>query len=187
MEIGTRYRGHASSESDLAVVRQILGAYPDASRRFISKEVCKSWDWRQANGTLKDMVCRSLLLLLELKGIIKLPPPKCKLPNPLANRKKPSMLIVLEHPAIPLHNNPAELGARKRVWKRLVSFGTRTIDGAKAWDTFMSLSATAKKLGINFYIYISDRISGAFEMPSMAELISQKAQQLNLGASWNPP
>lgn len=101
--------------------------------------------------------------------------------------KKPSMLIVLDHPEIPLHNNPAELGARKRVRKRVVSFGTRTIDGAKAWDTFMSLAATAKKLGINFYLYISDRISGAFEMPSMAELITQKAQQLNLGASWNPP
>ncbi|MBW2321842.1 MAG: hypothetical protein JRF31_13665 [Deltaproteobacteria bacterium] len=35
----------------------------------------------------------------------------------------------------------------------------------------MSISATAKKLGINFYHYISDRISGTFEMPSMAELI----------------
>jgi len=101
--------------------------------------------------------------------------------------KKPSMLIVLDHPEIPLHNNPAELGARKRVRKRVVSFGTRTKDGTKAWDTFMSISATAKKLGVNFYHYISDRISGAFEMLSMAELITQKAQQFNLGASWNPP
>jgi len=101
--------------------------------------------------------------------------------------KKPSMLIVLDHPEIPLHNNPAEFGARKRVRKRVVSFGTRSIDGTRAWDTFMSLSATAKKLGINFYHYVSDRVSGAFEMPSMAELITQRAQQLNLGASWNPP
>ena len=101
--------------------------------------------------------------------------------------KKPSMLIVLDHPEIPLHNNSAELGARKRVRKRVVSFGTRTKDGTKAWDTFMSISATAKKLGVNFYHYLSDRISGAFEMPSMAELITQGAQQLNLGASWNPP
>ena len=101
--------------------------------------------------------------------------------------KKPSMLIVLDHPEIPLHNNSAELGARKRVRKRVVSFGTRTLDGSKAWDTFMSISATAKKLGINFYHYVFDRISGAFEMPALADLITQKAQQLNLGASWNPP
>jgi len=99
--------------------------------------------------------------------------------------KKSSMLLVLDHPEIPLHNNPAELGARKRVRKRVVSFGTRTIDGTKAWDTFMSISATAKKLGINFYDYICDRISGTCQMLSMAELITKRAQELNLGASWS--
>jgi len=99
--------------------------------------------------------------------------------------KKNSMLIVLDHPEIPLHNNPAELGARKRVRKRVVSFGTRTIDGTKAWDTFMTLSATAKKLGINFYNYLYDRISGAFQITSLADIISQRAQQLPLGTSWD--
>ncbi|MBW1799490.1 MAG: hypothetical protein JRJ85_02060 [Deltaproteobacteria bacterium] len=99
--------------------------------------------------------------------------------------KKHSMLIVLDHPEIPLHNNPAELGARKRVRKRVVSFGTRTNDGTKAWDTFMTLSATAKKLGVNFYQYLYDRISRSFQMTSLADLISYQAQQLALGASWD--
>jgi hypothetical protein len=99
--------------------------------------------------------------------------------------KKNSMLIVLDHPEIPLHNNPAELGARKRVRKRVVSFGTRTNDGTKAWDTFMTLSATAKKLGINFYLYLYDRISKSFQMTSLADLISHQAKQLALGASWD--
>jgi len=98
MEIVARYRGRNITESDLAVVRQIIGAYPDGSRRFISKEVCKAWEWRQANGTFKDMVCRSLLLLLQSKGLITLPPPKCKLPNPLANRKKPIRVAVDQTP-----------------------------------------------------------------------------------------
>ena len=98
MEIVARYRGRNITESDLAVVKQIIGAYPDASRRFISKEVCKAWAWRQANGTLKDMVCRSLLLLLQSKGLITLPPPKCKLPNPLANRKKPARIEIDQTP-----------------------------------------------------------------------------------------
>jgi hypothetical protein len=99
--------------------------------------------------------------------------------------KKSSMLMVLDHPEIPLHNNPAELGARKRVRKRVVSFGTRTDDGTKAWDTFMSLSTTAKKLGINFYNYLYDRISRAFQIPSLADLITQRAQELPLAASWD--
>lgn len=73
--------------------------------------------------------------------------------------KKASLLMVLDHPEILLHNNPAELGARLRVRKRDVSFGPRTPDGAKAWDTFMTLTATAKKLGVSIYHYIHDRVS----------------------------
>jgi hypothetical protein len=99
--------------------------------------------------------------------------------------KKASLLMVLEHPEIPLHNNPAELGARQRVRKRDVSFGPRTPAGAQAWDTFMTLTATAQKLGVNIYHYIQDRVSGAYEMPDLADLISQRASQQPLGPSWD--
>jgi len=99
--------------------------------------------------------------------------------------KKESLLMVLKYPEIPLHNNPAELEARQRVRKRDVSFGPRTQDGVKAWDTFMSLAATAKKLGISFYQYIHDRISKANEIPSLARLIEARASKLDLGASWS--
>ena len=101
--------------------------------------------------------------------------------------KKESMLIVLEHPEIPLHNNSAELAARKRVRRRKISFGTRSEDGTKAWDTFATLEATAKKLGVSFFEYIYDRISNAYKMPSLAHLISRRAEHLQLGASWLPP
>ena len=100
--------------------------------------------------------------------------------------KKASLLLVLDHPEIPLHNNPAELGARQRVRKRAVSFGPRTPEGAKAWDTFMTLTATAKKLGVSIYHYIQDRVSGAFELPDLADTITQRAAELSLGASWDP-
>ncbi len=99
--------------------------------------------------------------------------------------KKRCLLMVLAHPEIPLHNNPAELGARARVRKRDVSFGPRTRDGAKAWDTFMTLTETATKLGVSFYHYIHDRVSGAYQMPSLAALIAEQSKVLNLGASWD--
>ena len=99
--------------------------------------------------------------------------------------KQRCLLMVLTHPEIPLHNNPAELGARARVRKRDVSFGPRTREGATAWDTFMTLAATATKLGVSFYHYIHDRVSGAYQMPALADLISERAQDLSLGASWN--
>jgi cell division septum initiation protein DivIVA len=99
--------------------------------------------------------------------------------------KKACLLMVLTHPEIPLHNNPAEWGARARVRKRDVSFGPRTRAGAKAWDTFMTLAGTARKLGVSFYHYIHDRVSGAYQMPALADLIPERAKDLNLGASWN--
>jgi len=99
--------------------------------------------------------------------------------------KKSGLLMVLAHPELPLHNNPAELGARARVRKRDVSFGPRTREGATAWDTFMTLAATATKLGVSFYHYIHDRVSGASQMPPLADLIVERAKVLNLGASWD--
>jgi hypothetical protein len=99
--------------------------------------------------------------------------------------KKASLLMVLKHPEIPLHNNPAELDARQRVRKRDVSFGPRTQDGVRAWDTFMSLAATTRKLGISFHQYIHDRVSKAYQIPSLASLIEARASELALDASWS--
>ena len=100
---------------------------------------------------------------------------------------KTYLLMVLEHPEIPLHNNPAELGARLRVRKRVVSYGPRSAAGAKAWDTMETLLGTARKLGVNFFQYIHDRVSGARQMPSLAELIQQRAKTINLSPSWGAP
>ena len=97
---------------------------------------------------------------------------------------KGQLLMVLRHPEIPLHNNPAELGARGRVRKRVVSYGPRSEKGAKAWDTFQTLLGTARKLGVNFFHYLSDRISGTCQMASLASIIQQRAKDLQLGASW---
>jgi hypothetical protein len=102
----------------------------------------------------------------------------------LTREKKKELLLVLEHPEVPLHNNAAELGVRRRVRKRDVSFGPRTEAGRQAWDTFQTLSATAAKLGISFYRYLHDRVSGAYELPSLAEVIEERARTLNLGQSW---
>lgn len=98
--------------------------------------------------------------------------------------KKERLLMVLKHPEIPLHNNPAEIEVRRRARKRDVSFGPRTEDGKRAWDTFISLTATAKKLGISFYQYIHDRVTCTHQIPSLAELIAQQAENHHLGASW---
>lgn len=94
------------------------------------------------------------------------------------------LLVVLDHPELPLHNNRSELGARRRVRKRDVSFGPRTPAGAKAWDTLQTLAATAQQQGVNILHYLADRVSGACQMPGLASLVTQQAATLQLGASW---
>ena len=89
--------------------------------------------------------------------------------------KKESLLLVLTMPAIPLHNNAAELAARAKVRKRDVSLQTVTDKGTKANDTFMTIVQTAKKLGVSAYDYIFDRVSNTFAMLSLAQLIGEKS------------
>jgi hypothetical protein len=100
--------------------------------------------------------------------------------------KKTPLLRVLDHPDIPLHNNPAELGARARVRQQLVSFGPRSPAGIRAWDTFMTLAATTAKLGLSFYVYVLDRVSQTNQIPPLADLIDQSTQVLGLATAWSP-
>jgi hypothetical protein len=95
------------------------------------------------------------------------------------------LLLVLQHPEIPLHNNPAELGARQRVRQRDVSFGPQSDTGRQCWDTFGSLVETAKKLGVSIHAYFADRVRQAGKVPRLDALITQQAATLHLGASWS--
>ena len=100
--------------------------------------------------------------------------------------KREQLLTVLHHPEIPLHNNPAELTVRQRVRKRDVSFGPRTEAGKKAWDTFMTLAETAKKLGVSFYAYVFDRVAERNELPNLADLIRSRVAPQVAGAEATP-
>ena len=89
--------------------------------------------------------------------------------------KRAQLLAVLDHPDLPLHNNDMELGARRRVRKRDVSFGPQSRAGARAWDTFQTLAATAAKLGVSFFHYLRDRLVSPDTTPSLAERIAERA------------
>jgi hypothetical protein len=98
--------------------------------------------------------------------------------------RKHTLLQILNHPEILPHNNPAELAARQRVRKRKISYGTQGPDGTQAWDTFLSLMDTTRKVGVSFYRHIFDRIQDAYDIPSLAQLISQQATHRQFDTSW---
>jgi hypothetical protein len=90
MEALLRYRGRSVTHADVAFIRDLIADNPAASRKVLSKKLCQAWNWVQPNGTLRDMVCRGLMLALHRAGHIELPPVRRVMPNPLIERRRPA-------------------------------------------------------------------------------------------------
>jgi len=69
-----RIRNRTIDQCDLQAIRDIIAQHWTEGRAAISRILCRQWNWKQENGLLKDMACRALLLCLEKKGEIELPP-----------------------------------------------------------------------------------------------------------------
>jgi len=93
-----RYRGRELDEQDILYIRTLIERYPQESRRKLSTRICEAWQWRQANGALRDMVCRGMLLMLERAGQITLPPVSYVRHNPLAQRARPEAVLIDKTP-----------------------------------------------------------------------------------------
>ncbi len=73
MNVPLTYRKRVITQDDLALIVKVIDEYRSEGRSAISRRLCEIWGWRQANGQLKDGVCRGLLLLLERNQLITLP------------------------------------------------------------------------------------------------------------------
>ena len=91
-----------------------------------------------------------------------------------------ALLLVLDRPEVPLHNNLSEGHLRDYVKKRKISGSTRSDLGRQARDTFASLKKTCRRLGVNFWAYLQDRVRGAGQIPRLADLIRQKAEEMSV-------
>jgi hypothetical protein len=49
----------------------------------------------------------------------------------------------------------------------------------------MTLAETAKKVGVSFFAYLRDRITGTHAIPPLADLVEKTAKELDLGESWS--
>src|SRR5947207_11134486 len=89
-----RYRGRVVTADDVTLIRQLIAENPSASRRRLSEKLCEVWQWKQANGALRDMVCRGLLLMLHRAGEIELPATRQTSLNPFVERNKPQPVLI---------------------------------------------------------------------------------------------
>jgi hypothetical protein len=95
MDCVLRYRGKDVTPAEVQFIRELIAAHPSLSRRRLSTKLCQAWNWVQANGQLRTMVCRGLMLALHRAGWIELPPVRQVSLNPLAQRRKPAPVLDL--------------------------------------------------------------------------------------------
>lgn len=89
-------------------------------------------------------------------------------------KNKDELLLVLERPEIPLHNNTSERDIREYVKRRKISGSTRSDSGKECRDTFLSLKKTCLKLGYRFWEYLDDRIKNENKIPNLSDIMTVK-------------
>jgi hypothetical protein len=94
------YRHRVIIDDDLVFIRQLIAEHPGSSRRDLSVKLCRAWNWVQANGALRDMLCRGLMLMLHREGLIELPPARRVTRNPMVERSRPVLVSVDETPLL---------------------------------------------------------------------------------------
>lgn len=94
MELGIKYRGRVATTYDIELINKLIAECPGESRRALSVKFCKATNWVQANGALRDMVCRGFMLALYRAGYINLPQKKRNTCNPLAKHAKPAEIVI---------------------------------------------------------------------------------------------
>jgi len=96
----------------------------------------------------------------------------------LTYAKRNRLLVVLDRPTTPLHNNLSEIGGRGAKVKSKISGGTRSDLGRRAWDTFGSLNLTCRRLGISFYDFLMDRLLGLNKIARLGDVIGERIQSV---------
>ena len=67
-------QGRRIGGGEIAEIRDLIEQNPTWSRRRLSEVLAGQWQWYAASGQLKDMAARALLLKLQERGLITLPP-----------------------------------------------------------------------------------------------------------------
>jgi hypothetical protein len=102
-------------------------------------------------------------------------------------KNKSELLRVLERPDLPLHNNLSEGDIREYVKRRKISGGTRSDSGRRCRDTFASLKKTSRKLDVDFWAYINDRVRQAHKIRPLGEIIEERATAARRAQSGSAP
>jgi hypothetical protein len=96
-----RYRGQEIGSDQIAFLREFIRTHATCSRWKLSRQLCEALGWKQANGALRDMVCRGMLLMLERAGQIELPPVRRQIRGQCrTGRPRPEAVLIEDTPLV---------------------------------------------------------------------------------------
>ena len=98
-------QGRHIAADEIGLIRGLMAVHCDWGRTRLSEELCRLWDWRNAQGLIKDMAARTLLLKLERRGLIKLPARQRPSSNEFRNRRVP----LVDHASKPIRGSLDDL------------------------------------------------------------------------------
>lgn len=110
-------------QSDLVLIRKLIRDHPSWGRTKLSEEVCRSLDWRQDNGRLKDRACRVALLKLERSSFLQLPPRKLERGGQPPRQLKPVGICEVNVTKMPMQIrfDQVQSPAESRLWNGLIA------------------------------------------------------------------
>lgn len=98
-------QGRQLDYHDIENIKSLIAGNKSWHRTRLSKEICEHWDWRRPDGSLKDMSCRTMLLKLERRGLLKLPIPL----HDGHNRSRGRNVVAVPHSSNPIETDLSPL------------------------------------------------------------------------------
>lgn len=143
-------QGQRIATDEIAFIRCLMAEHPDWGRTRLSEELCRRWNWRNAQGRMKDMAARTLLLKLKRRGFIELPARQSPSTNHLRNRD-----VSVEIPAgEPIHGSLCDLRPLSATLVEPHSDDVRLFNGLLACHHYLGHRNT---VGENLRYLIRDR------------------------------
>ena len=137
--MSVRYCGRNFSQEELMQIRNLIIEDPARSRAELSRLTCQALKWYKADGGLKDMSARVAMLRMQEDGLISLPPPRCKRPDPtvhLTDQTNPGLAIAQPAGTLtPLYLQCVQHKSDSRLWNEYIEryhyLGHKPLPGAQ--------------------------------------------------------
>ncbi len=152
-----------------------LKPYLDYHRSILEKFIASLWEFYDLLKIFKSQPTVDLGRIIEqrFESLFTTTTGYFELDKRIAStyNDRDKLLMALDFPEIPLHNNGSEIAVREGVLKRKISYGTRSELGRAAWENMLSILDTCRKQKVVFYLYVKDIYSNNFSMPRLADMI----------------